>query len=67
MSITDTTNGASVDGPGVTDLSFVLDQFVDTTDGTIFAQTVSADGMHLAASSAETVWAKIVPSVVSTN
>ncbi len=52
MSITDTNNGPAVDGPGVTDLSFVLDQFVDTTEGAVFAQTVSADGMHLAASSA---------------
>ncbi len=57
MSIMDTANGpgsggASVDGPGVTDLGFVLDQFVDSTDGAIFAQTVSADGMHLASSSA---------------
>lgn len=40
---------------GVTDaldLDFVLNRFVDDTDGVIFAQTVSADGMHLAASSA---------------
>ena len=34
------------------DLDFVLNRFVDDTDGVIFAQTVSADGMHLAASSA---------------
>ncbi|BAN00796.1 roadblock/LC7 domain-containing protein [Ilumatobacter coccineus] len=32
------------------DLDFVLNRFVDDTDGVLFAQTVSADGMHLAAS-----------------
>lgn len=42
-------------GAGETDheaagLGFVLDRFVDGTDGVVFAQTVSADGMHLAAS-----------------
>lgn len=31
-------------------LSFVLETFVDEVDGVTFAQTVSADGMHLAAS-----------------
>ncbi|MEL6892007.1 MAG: roadblock/LC7 domain-containing protein [Actinomycetota bacterium] len=31
-------------------LGFVLDNFVHQTDGVVFAQTVSADGMHLAAS-----------------
>lgn len=34
------------------DLDFVLNRFVDDTGGVLFAQTVSADGMHLAASSA---------------
>ena len=34
------------------DLDFVLNRFVDDTDGVLFAQTVSADGMHLAASTA---------------
>ena len=34
------------------DLDFVLNRFVDDTAGVLFAQTVSADGMHLAASSA---------------
>ncbi len=34
------------------DLGYVLDKFVAETDGARFAQTVSADGMHLAASSA---------------
>lgn len=34
----------------VTDLDFVLNRFVDDTEGVRFAQTVSADGMHLAAS-----------------
>jgi predicted regulator of Ras-like GTPase activity (Roadblock/LC7/MglB family) len=33
------------------DLSFVLDAFVEETDGVRFAQTVSADGIHLVASS----------------
>ena len=33
-----------------TDLDFILNGFVDNTDGVLFAQTVSADGMHLAAS-----------------
>ncbi|MFK7918521.1 MAG: roadblock/LC7 domain-containing protein [Ilumatobacter sp.] len=33
------------------DLSFVLDSFVEDADGVRFAQTVSADGIHLAASS----------------
>lgn len=32
------------------DLDFVLSRFVDDTEGVRFAQTVSADGMHLAAS-----------------
>jgi predicted regulator of Ras-like GTPase activity (Roadblock/LC7/MglB family) len=32
------------------DLDFVLNRFVTDVDGVIFAQTVSADGMHLAAS-----------------
>jgi predicted regulator of Ras-like GTPase activity (Roadblock/LC7/MglB family) len=32
------------------DLDFVLNRFVSDVDGVIFAQTVSADGMHLAAS-----------------
>ena len=32
------------------DLDFVLNRFVDDVDGVLFAQTVSADGMHLAAS-----------------
>lgn len=31
-------------------LGFILQSFVDETDGVRFAQTVSADGMHLAAS-----------------
>ncbi len=31
-------------------LGFILQSFVDDTDGVRFAQTVSADGMHLAAS-----------------
>lgn len=34
-----------------TDLDFVLNRFVEDTEGVRFAQTVSADGMHLAASS----------------
>lgn len=33
-----------------TDLDFVLNRFVEDTEGVRFAQTVSADGMHLAAS-----------------
>lgn len=33
-----------------TDLDFVLNRFVEDTGGVRFAQTVSADGMHLAAS-----------------
>lgn len=33
------------------DLDFVLNRFVDDTEGVLFAQTVSADGMHLASSS----------------
>jgi uncharacterized protein len=32
-------------------LGFILQSFVNDTDGVTFAQTVSADGMHLAASS----------------
>jgi predicted regulator of Ras-like GTPase activity (Roadblock/LC7/MglB family) len=32
------------------DLDFVLNRFVEDVDGVLFAQTVSADGMHLAAS-----------------
>lgn len=40
---------ADVDAAG---LGFVLDRFVDSTDGVAFAQTVSADGMHLASSRA---------------
>lgn len=32
------------------DLDFVLNRFVEDTEGVRFAQTVSADGMHLAAS-----------------
>ncbi|WP_420451452.1 roadblock/LC7 domain-containing protein [Ilumatobacter sp.] len=32
------------------DLDFVLGRFVDDTDGVRYAQTVSADGMHLASS-----------------
>lgn len=32
------------------DLDFVLNRFVTDVDGVLFAQTVSADGMHLAAS-----------------
>ena len=35
------------DASGVT---FILDRFVSETDGVRYAQTVSADGMHLAAS-----------------
>jgi predicted regulator of Ras-like GTPase activity (Roadblock/LC7/MglB family) len=35
-----------------TDLDFVLNGFVEDTVGVLFAQTVSADGMHLAASRA---------------
>jgi predicted regulator of Ras-like GTPase activity (Roadblock/LC7/MglB family) len=35
-------------------LGFILQSFVDETDGVRFAQTVSADGMHLAASSGYT-------------
>lgn len=31
-------------------LGFILDGFVAETDGVLFAQTVSADGMHLASS-----------------
>ena len=33
------------------DLDFVLNRFVEDVEGVVFAQTVSADGMHLAASS----------------
>jgi predicted regulator of Ras-like GTPase activity (Roadblock/LC7/MglB family) len=33
-----------------TQLDFILNGFVNETDGVLFAQTVSADGMHLAAS-----------------
>ena len=36
--------------PGNLDLDFVLNRFVGDVDGVVFAQTVSADGMHLAAS-----------------
>ena len=36
--------------PTTIDLDFVLNRFVDDVDGVRFAQTVSADGMHLAAS-----------------
>jgi predicted regulator of Ras-like GTPase activity (Roadblock/LC7/MglB family) len=36
--------------PTLIDLAFVLNRFVDEVDGALFAQTVSADGMHLAAS-----------------
>ena len=32
------------------DLDFVLGRFVEDTDGVVYAQTVSADGMHLASS-----------------
>ena len=32
------------------DFDFVLNRFVDNVEGVVFAQTVSADGMHLAAS-----------------
>jgi predicted regulator of Ras-like GTPase activity (Roadblock/LC7/MglB family) len=32
------------------DLDFVLNRFVEDVEGVAFAQTVSADGMHLAAS-----------------
>jgi len=32
------------------DLDFVLNRFVEDVEGVVFAQTVSADGMHLAAS-----------------
>jgi predicted regulator of Ras-like GTPase activity (Roadblock/LC7/MglB family) len=32
------------------DLDFVLNRFVEDVDGVLFAQTVSADGMHLASS-----------------
>ena len=41
----------TADATDAASLGFVLDQFVISTDGAIFAQTVSADGMHLAASS----------------
>ncbi|MEL6894317.1 MAG: roadblock/LC7 domain-containing protein [Actinomycetota bacterium] len=43
---------ASPVAPDATDaasLGFVLDRFVEGTEGVVFAQTVSADGMHLAA------------------
>ncbi len=36
--------------PSNLDLDFVLNRFVEDVDGVLFAQTVSADGMHLAAS-----------------
>jgi predicted regulator of Ras-like GTPase activity (Roadblock/LC7/MglB family) len=36
--------------PGTLDLDFVLNRFVQEVDGVLFAQSVSADGMHLAAS-----------------
>lgn len=41
----------TADATDAASLGFVLDQFVAATDGAVFAQTVSADGMHLAASS----------------
>lgn len=42
---------ASPEATDAASLGFVLDRFVEGTDGAVFAQTVSADGMHLAASS----------------
>ena len=50
--MTDLTHPASASAPMVsaTDLDFVLNRFVEDTEGVRFAQTVSADGMHLAAS-----------------
>lgn len=50
--MTQTTTPASPAAPMVssTDLDFVLNRFVEDTEGVRFAQTVSADGMHLAAS-----------------
>jgi predicted regulator of Ras-like GTPase activity (Roadblock/LC7/MglB family) len=36
--------------PSNLDLDFVLNRFVEDVEGVLFAQTVSADGMHLAAS-----------------
>ncbi len=51
-----TTSPADVERHGVdadsTGLGFLLERFVESIDGVVFAQTVSADGMHLAASSA---------------
>ena len=50
--MTDLTHHTSPAAPMVsaTDLDFVLNRFVEDTEGVRFAQTVSADGMHLAAS-----------------
>lgn len=47
MSTTNTTNASAT---SQSSLNFLLDGFVEETDGVIFAQTVSADGMHLASS-----------------
>ncbi len=43
-------SGAAATMVSSTDLDFVLNRFVEETEGVRFAQTVSADGMHLAAS-----------------
>lgn len=50
--MTDMTQTTTPAAPMVssTDLDFVLNRFVEGTEGVRFAQTVSADGMHLAAS-----------------
>ena len=45
---TSETSGAPM--VSATDLDYVLNRFVEDTEGVRFAQTVSADGMHLAAS-----------------
>lgn len=48
--MTNTSNALTNVSADALDLDFVLNRFVDDTDGVIFAQTVSADGMHLASS-----------------
>jgi predicted regulator of Ras-like GTPase activity (Roadblock/LC7/MglB family)/signal transduction histidine kinase len=48
-SITQETTAVDTDRE-VAGLGFLLDRFVEVTEGVVFAQTVSADGIHLAAS-----------------
>ncbi|MEM1331921.1 MAG: roadblock/LC7 domain-containing protein [Actinomycetota bacterium] len=49
--MTSSASTVSADTTDAQSLGFVLDRFVEGTVGVDFAQTVSADGMHLAASS----------------